>query len=138
MPSFLKMNKKIILFLVLLAPCNSYAETVRMCDEILIDDVTDMAFGDRGKPYSGVVECFYDKENSMKRYERSFIDGIPVGTHYCYARDGDPLYAIQYKNGKKHKLGVYSRARKSWGFLHCISEHNPKNLCEDEHHRTCF
>ena len=77
----------------------------RNCEDVLVDDVTDMAFGDQGQPFTGKVRCFYDTKMKFIKSERVFDEGTPVGSHHCFFWNGIIKYTIIYKNGKRYKLG---------------------------------
>ena len=77
----------------------------RNCEDVLVDDVTDMAYADQGQPFTGKVRCFYDDEMKFLKSERVFDAGVAIGSHHCYYRDGPRKYSIIFKDGKRHKLG---------------------------------
>lgn len=77
----------------------------RNCEDVLVDDVIEMAFGDQGQPFTGKVRCYYDAGKRFVKSERVFDEGIAIGSHHCFYRDGPLKYTLMYKNGKRHKLG---------------------------------
>ena len=100
------MHKLLAITIIMIPTIVLCDEIVRECNEVLIDEVTEMAFADQGQPFTGKVECYYDNEKNKLKSVRTFVNGIPTGTHSCYRWDGEFGYSIIYDKGKRFKKGL--------------------------------
>lgn len=107
-----------------------YDKEFDTCSDMIIDQVTEMAFGQHGIPYTGEVTCYRDKEKQILKSKQFYTDGVPVGRHICYTDDGVPLDSISYDNTSRKESGynaTYYREKYGGdigfglGFDECVS-----------------
>ena len=132
------MNKFIILIILVISPPAVSEEIVRACGEVLVDEVTEMAFADQGQPFTGKVKCYYDNDTDRLKSERTFVDGIPTGTHYCYERDGSLNYSIIYDKGKRYKRGFITISTNKYVTVSCHKNGSYDEWCVKRQKSNCF
>lgn len=98
--------RTLIATLLLTVSACSYAEEFDICKDIVIDQVTEMAFGEQGVPYTGKVTCYRDVEKTILKYTRAFDNGKPIGRHICYSNNGKPTSSISFDNSNTRKRGM--------------------------------
>jgi len=67
-----------ICILALISSTKVTAKNFDVCRDLIVDQVTEMAFGPHGIPYTGKVICYRDEEKTILKYERSFENGVPL------------------------------------------------------------
>ncbi len=111
-------------------------ESARNCGDVLVDDVIEMAFADQGQPFTGKVKCYYDKEMEKLKSVRTFNEGIPIGSHHCFERNGNHNYSIIYRNGKRYKKGFIISGEYHEGV--CVKNGSSINSCMEASWSKCF
>lgn len=96
--------------LVIVATLNlaglALADSFDPCKDVIIDQVTEMAFGEQGLPYTGKIVCYYDEDKTRLKSKRIFDKGIPIGSHICvrYSYNNEFTMDIEYVNGKRRNF----------------------------------
>ncbi len=105
--------KKILTIIILFSYFTClHANEYDICKGIIIDDVTEKAYGQHGLLYTGEAICYWDPEKTILKSKRTYDNGIPVGRHVCYEKDGVPDYSISYNHTKIRNYSFnYSDAR---------------------------
>ncbi len=127
-------NLLLISLLIIFTELHS-EEDFRDCEDIFIDQVTEMAFGDQSQPFTGKVKCYYDIKKTKIKSIRIFSKGIPIGSHFCHMSTNNKRYSIQYENGKKKKIGIYSKKTQVWIYSTC--EKKLKKHCTKFFYEYC-
>lgn len=97
------MLKFLILILLFLTATQLQSAEYDICEGVVIDDVTGMAYGQHGMPYTDEIACYWDKEKSLLKSKRAYESGRPIGRHICYEQNGVPAYSISYDHTKTKK-----------------------------------
>ena len=99
---------KYLYLFILLIPNLLNASSFDRCNDVVVDEVTDIAYGEQGLLFSGEKICYYDGDNTKIKYIRIFEKGVPIGEHICYAIDGRRLWSFKYANGVRDMYGACS------------------------------
>ena len=115
----------ITLLLSLIMPL--HAKEYDICEDVVIDDVTENAFGQHGILYTGEIICYRDIEKTILKTKRTYDNGKPIGRHICYDDQGVENYSVSYDHTKikKHGYNTYSTCKKygnTYGIVHCKSD----------------
>ena len=102
------------------------------CYDVIIDQVTDMAYGEQGAPYTGEVVCFYNDAKTLPKIRRTFEDGLPVGRHICYP-DINHYSWQTYSKSISYNQGI----KISEGFAEDVGGCNDREEDECWHDRSC-
>ena len=127
-----------ILAIVILITFASFiqADKFDACSDVIIDDVTEMAFGQHGIIYTGEVICYRDSDKQILKSKRTFENGKPIGRHICYDEYGTPDDSISYNHTKIKKHGknqtrLCNLHRKKAALGYC-EQFNPGPSWDDE------
>ena len=99
------MIKIFTIILVTILSADSEANEFDYCKDVIIDSVTEEAFGPHGIPYTGEVTCYRNKEKTILKSKRTFNNGKPTGPHICYSVKGDKKHFVSYDNTSRKKYG---------------------------------
>ena len=107
------MRKVLQLFFWYVLASSVAASQFNVCKDLVIDQVTERAFGQQGAPYTGEVLCYRDEDNTIPKSRRAFDDGRPIGRHICYDKKGIPHYSVSYDQSltKKYSYNYANSSR---------------------------
>ena len=104
-----------------------------LCNDTVIDAVTEEAFGPHGIPYSGEIICYRDKEKTVLKSKRAFDKGNPIGQHICYSRTGEKGAYMDYNYTDIRTKGFYTTLKPKIN-----KSFYPAIKCNSEVPETCW
>jgi len=130
------MERLLIITILILFTTLSHAEEFDVCKDMVIDNVTEMAFGQHGILYTGEVTCYRDNDKNILKSKRAFKNGKPIGRHICYDDHGVPYNSVSYNHTtiKKHgsnRTRSCNLHRKKAALGYC-EQYNPGPVWDDE------
>ena len=127
------MMKTIFTCLTLFITSPVFASEFDVCNDTIIDQVTEMAFGQHGIIYSGEVACYRDKDKKILKFKRFFDKGKPIGRHICYNSKGEKQSFMSYNKTsiKTHGFYIDKTTSNKSPFL-------PEIICNSGNNETCW
>jgi len=145
---YLKFLTRYCLFIVLtLFWPTSHASEFDPCTDIVIDQSTHIAYGAYGAPFDGEIVCYRDAKKNKPTIKRRFKNGVAIGQHFCFDKQGKPKWVIVYFNGKRWKMDVFKnrfnkpkngKLPQNYKFTRCDASNWTKDWCEKANFNNCL